>query len=209
MGRFFNSRFFDSLTKATDVLILGFFFAICSIPVFTIGASATALYYTIHKVVYKGRGYDREFFRSFKENFKQATLSWLIFSLIFGILAGDIYITRNMLDPSSPFAAASIFFLVLFLLTMVWAIYHFSYIARFENGFKESFKVSFIFMILNLGWSMVIVLLCAAILVLMYYIPFLILFAPGLFACGLHPVLEKVFRKYMTPEDIAKEEDSY
>ena len=97
----------------------------------------------------------------------------------------------------------------LFLLTTVWSIYHFAYIARFENGFKESFKISFVFMILNLGWSIVMILLCAAILVLLYYIPFLILFAPGLFACGLHPFLEKVFRKYMTPEDLAKEEELY
>ncbi len=207
MGRFFNSKFFDSITKATDVLILGFFFAICSLPIFTIGASSTALYYTTHKVVYKGRGYDREYFRSFKENFKQATLSWLIFMLAFAILAGDIYITRHMVTPGSPLAAASIFFLILLVFTIVWAIYHFAYIARFENGFKESFKISFIFMILNIQWSIVIVLVSAAILVLMYYIPFLILFAPGLFSCGLHPILENVFRKYMTPEDIAKEDD--
>lgn len=208
MGRFFNSRLFDGITKATDVLILGFFFVICSIPVFTIGASMSALYYTIHKVVYKGRGYDREFFSSFKDNFKQGTLSWIIFMVIFGVLAGDIYITRNLIDPSSPFAAASIFFLILFVFTVVWSVYHFAYIARFENGFKASFKNSFVFMILNLHLSAALVVVIVALLALMYYIPFFILFAPGLFACAYHPILEKVFRKYMSAEDLAKE-DAY
>ena len=98
MGRFFNSRFFEGITKATDVLLIGFYFIICSLPVFTIGASTTALYYAIHKCTFKGKGYTTDFFRSFKSNFKQSTLSWLIFIVLFIVLGGDIYITRNMLQ---------------------------------------------------------------------------------------------------------------
>ena len=136
MGKFFNSRFFEGISKATDVILVGLYFIVCSLPIFTIGASATALYYATHKCIYKGRGYTTEFFRSFKDNFKQSTLSWLIFMVLFGILAGDIYITRNFIPADSPIAAASIFFLVLMVFSIVWAIYHFAYIARFENSFK-------------------------------------------------------------------------
>ena len=74
MGRFFNSRFFEGITKLTDILIIGFYFIVCSIPLFTIGASATALYYATNKCIYRGRGYTTEFFHSFKENFKQSTV---------------------------------------------------------------------------------------------------------------------------------------
>ncbi len=207
MGKFFNGKVFEGISKATDVLIIGLYFMVCSLPIFTIGASATALYYAMHKCVYKGRGYTMEFFRSFKANFKQATLSWLIFMVIFAILSGDIYITRHMISPDSPLAASSIFFTVLLIFTVVWAIYHFAYIARFENGFKESFKLSAAFMVVNFGWSMAVF---GAIIVLLYLIdklPILILFGPGLMICAIHPILERVFRKYMTPEDIAKEDD--
>lgn len=207
MGKIFNNRVFDGISKVTDILIIGLYFLVCSIPIFTIGASATALYYATHKCIYKGRGYTMEFFHSFKENFKQSTLSWLIFMVIFAILGGDIYITRNMISPDSKLAAASVFFLVLLIFTIVWAIYHFAYIARFSNGFKESFKVSSVFMVLNIGWSIAILAAILVLLELMARIPILIIFAPGLFSCALHPILEKVFRKYMSEEDLAKEDE--
>ena len=207
MGRFFNSRVFDGISKATDVILIGFYFLACSLPIFTIGASATALYYATHKCIYKGRGYTTEFFHSFKANFKQSTLSWLIFMALFGILGADIYITRNMISTGSLFATASIFFMILMVFAIVWAIYHFAYIARFENGFKNSFKVSAIFMIANIGWSIAIIAVIIIMLLLIYRFIILLLFAPGIISCGIHPILEKVFRKYMSEADIAKEDE--
>lgn len=207
MGRFFNSKIFDGITKVTDVMLIGFYFIVCSLPIFTIGASSTALYYAIHKSVFRGRGYTTEFFRSFKDNFKQSTLSWLIFMVLFGVLSADIYVTRNFIQANSPMAAASVFFLVLLIFTIVWSIYHFAYIARFANSFKESFKISAIIMIANIGWSVAIIAVVILLLLLMYRFMILIVFAPGLFACALHPILEKVFRKYMSAEDIAKEDE--
>ena len=207
MGRFFNSKIFDGITKVTDVMLIGFYFIVCSLPIFTIGASSTALYYAIHKSVFRGRGYTTEFFRSFKDNFKQSTLSWLIFMVLFGVLSADIYVTRNFIQANSPMAAASVFFLVLLIFTIVWAIYHFAYIARFANSFKESFKISAIIMIANIGWSVAIIAVVIILLLLMYRFMILIVFAPGIFACALHPILEKVFRKYMSSEDIAKEDE--
>ena len=207
MGRFFNSRFFDSISKVTDMLIIGFYFLIFSLPIFTIGASLTALYYAIHKCVFKGRGYTLEFFHSFKDNFKQSTLSWLIFMVLFAILSGDIYITRNIISQESPFAGMYIFFTVLLVLTILWSIYHFAYIARFANGFKESFKLSAIFMILNIGWTIAIVGVFVLLGLLVYRFPIFLIFLPGMVASCVHPILEKVFRKYMSAEDIAKEDE--
>ncbi len=207
MGRFFNSRFFDSLSKITDMLIIGFYFIICSLPIFTIGASLTALYYAIHKCVFKGRGYTLEFFHSFKDNFKQSTLSWLIFMVLYAILSGDIYITKNIIGHDSMFAGMYIFFTVLLVITILWSVYHFAYIARFANGFKESFKLSAIFMILNIGWTIAILGVFVLLGLLVYRFPIFLLFLPGMIASCVHPILEKVFRKYMSAEDIAKEDE--
>ena len=207
MERLFNNRFVDGLSKLTDILLIGFYFLACSLPIFTIGASATALYYATHKCIFKGRGYTTEFFHSFKDNFKQSTLSWLIFILLFSVLGGDIYITRQLIATDSPLAAASMFFTVLLIFTIVWAIYHFAYIARFENSFKESFKVSAIFMFANLGWSFAIIAVLVVALVLVYRFLILLVFIPGIISCMLHPILERVFRKYMSDEDLAKEDE--
>lgn len=207
MERLFNNRFTEGISKLTDILLIGFYFLVCSLPIFTIGASATALYYAIHKSIFKGRGYTTEFFHSFKDNFKQSTLSWIVFVILFTVLGGDIYITRTMLTADNPLAAASIFFTVLLIFTIAWAIYHFAYIARFENGFKDSFKVSAIIMFANLGWTFALIAVVIILAILVYRFLVLFVFMPGIAACAIHPILERVFRKYMTEEDLMKEEE--
>ena len=62
--------------KLGDLIILNILWIVCSIPVFTAGASTTAVYYVTLKLV---RDEDdstiRSFFRSFKSNFKPYGLS--------------------------------------------------------------------------------------------------------------------------------------
>ena len=55
MDKFYNNKVFEGITKITDVMLIGFYFIFCSIPIFTIGASLTALYYATHKCIYKGK----------------------------------------------------------------------------------------------------------------------------------------------------------
>ena len=79
--RFFSyeSKFSQLLLKLCYACMLNILWFICSIPIFTIGASTTALYYTSLKIVRSEEGYVTTlFFRSFRENFKQATRLWLI-----------------------------------------------------------------------------------------------------------------------------------
>lgn len=65
--------------KFGDLIILNVLWFVCSIPIFTIGASTTAVYYVTLKLARNDDGYTiRSFFKSFKENFKQATIIWLI-----------------------------------------------------------------------------------------------------------------------------------
>ena len=206
VDKFYNNKVFEGITKITDVMLIGFYFIFCSIPIFTIGASLTALYYATHKCIYKGKGYTTEFFHSFKDNFKQSTLSWLIFMVLFAVLSGDIYITRKLIPAGNPLSVATIFFAIVLLFIILWAIYHFAYIARFENGFGASFKISAIFMIANLGYTLVMLVLIVAIIYLVYKFMFLLFFLPGITSCTLHPILEKVFRRYMSEEDLIKED---
>ncbi len=207
MAKLFNNKLWDWLTKVTDVILLSIYFLVCSIPVFTIGASLTGLYYGIHKVTFRGRAYTTEFFRSFKGNFKQCTLSWLIFLVLFAVLGADVYIMRVGIDSSSPLGGAWMAFVVLLAFAIIWAIYHFAYIARFENTFKESFKLSIYFTFAHLGWSLLMMLIIAAGIYLTYIQPWLFIFMPGILACCLHPILERIFRKYMSPEDLANEDN--
>ena len=78
--------------KLGDLILLNILWIICSIPVFTIGASTTAVYYVTLKLA---RDEDdstiRSFFRSFKNNFKQATAIWLILLAAGLVLSVDFW----------------------------------------------------------------------------------------------------------------------
>ena len=67
------------LNKLTDILVLNILFVVCSLPIFTIGASMTAMYTVSLRSVRYGDGYVcRTFFAAFKRNFKQSTAAWLM-----------------------------------------------------------------------------------------------------------------------------------
>ena len=88
--------------KFWDVLIVNILWGICSVPVFTIGASTTAMYYVTLRLARDEDGYTiRSFFKSFKENFKQATIIWLIFLLVGALLGFDLYYFAKAVAASS------------------------------------------------------------------------------------------------------------
>ena len=94
----FDNKIFGALGKVVDCVILSVLWLVCCIPVITIGASTTALYYTVHKSIRGNRGYvSRNFFHALKENFKTATLSWIVALAVQIILSLDAYITLQVL----------------------------------------------------------------------------------------------------------------
>lgn len=72
-----------------DLFVLNLLWLLTSLPLVTIGASSTAVYYVILKRVRREPvPVFRGFFRSFVRNFRQATLLWEIYAA----LAADAYI---------------------------------------------------------------------------------------------------------------------
>lgn len=93
----YDSPFGQLLLRLCYACYLNLLWFVCCIPVFTIGASTTALYYTTLKIVREeDRGLTRMFFRSFRENFRQSTVLWLIMLAAGLLLAGDGYIVYHL-----------------------------------------------------------------------------------------------------------------
>ena len=67
---------FKGMEKVGDLLLVNLLFVVCSLPVVTIGASATAMYYVLGRIRRQEGTVTKDFFRSFRENFRQATLYW-------------------------------------------------------------------------------------------------------------------------------------
>lgn len=97
--RFFsyNSKFSQILIKIADACCLNMLWFICSLPIFTLGAATTALYnVTLSMVRDEESKIYHQFFRAFRDNFRQATQVWMIL-LGFGLLlAGDGYILYHL-----------------------------------------------------------------------------------------------------------------
>ena len=85
------------ITKIVYSVYLNILWFICCLPIVTIGASTTALFYVTMKMVRNEEGnITRNFFHSFKENFKQSTLVWLML-LALGIILGiDGYVLYHL-----------------------------------------------------------------------------------------------------------------
>ena len=123
-------KFLNYESKPSQLIIklcyscfLNLLWAVCSLPVFTIGASTTALWYASLKVI-RGQEYNAGalFFRSFKQNFKQATQLWLILLAAGLFLGGDIWILLH-LRANTTGASAVIWTLLLALVIAASVVY--------------------------------------------------------------------------------------
>ena len=71
-----GSPFQGFLNKVTDLLILNLVTLLLCLPVITAGAALTAMHYVLLKMVRGEEGYIvKSFFRAFKREFRQATVS--------------------------------------------------------------------------------------------------------------------------------------
>lgn len=137
------------LNKATDLVLLNFLYIICCIPVVTIGAATTALYYVTLRMAKNEEGYIvKDFFRSFKENFRQATIIWLIL-LCLGIVFGGEFFIINRMEGTVAFVIECILCLgiLLFAFEMLYA---FPVLSRFENTIKNTMKNALFISILQI-----------------------------------------------------------
>ena len=188
--------------KLWDVLVVNILWIICSIPVVTAGASTTAMYYVTLKLARDEDGYTiRSFFKSFKENFNQATAIWLIFLLTGMLLAFDVYYFIKMAAPSSlRTIMISVFVAMIFIWSAMFT-YVFPLQARFYNPVKRTIFNSFFMSIRHMFHTIGMLAVDAAILFLsVTYIPQLSIFGVALVAFFNSYMLNSVFSKYMPKE---------
>lgn len=123
------------LTQVMYVVALNLLFLICSIPIFTIGASAVAMYTVMFRYLREDEpAIVKGFFTAFKENFKKATLLWLVLLAVAVTLAFNFY----FLYQGKGFGGAGIqafMYLVLLFWLMFW-VWIFPAMAYFENSVR-------------------------------------------------------------------------
>lgn len=121
------------LTRVFDFIVLNVLWVLCSVPIITIGASTTALYSMMLKIVANEEGYIiRGFFEDFKKNFRQSTLVWMILVILGIILRMDFAILCTAPERVAKIGNVLLGIVALFYLSVVSFV--FPLIARFENS---------------------------------------------------------------------------
>ena len=217
MGKIFDldSPLVRFLNKVADLLWLNLLTVICCIPIVTAGAAFTALHYCCLKLVRGEEGYiTKDFFKSFKLNFKQATIIWLLV-LVTGLILGfDFYLIINGVVGGTA-AVIRIGLLIASILYVFIVLYVFPLQAHFYNPVKTTIKNAFMMSLTILPKTVLMVIYAALPLVLTYagiwfsvgaLVGFCILFwfsAPAYFSALLY---SKTFKKYEPKEE---ENDDY
>ena len=197
--------------KLADLMILNLLWIICSLPVFTIGASTTALYYvTLTLARDEGTSTAASFFRSFKSNFRQATALWLL------IIAAGIVLTVDcwffftgqmpMAEPVKLLLTSLSICLFIFYLFIV--IYIFPLQSRFYNPVMKTlvnaFLMSVRYLPITIGILITDLLIGAVFCFSFFYLPqlsvFLTLFGLPLAAFINSFFLNYVFKRFMPKE---------
>lgn len=203
----FDSIFWRFLSLVADILTLHFLWLIYSLPVITIGASTTALYYSCMKRVRTGEGYAAKNFRkAFRENFRQSTAIYLVLAAAGILFAADI---RIGLALNSTFGRFMIVSCSIFLIPFVLlCIYIFPVQAKFENRIFDNVKNALIMSIRHFPCSILLLFIDGSVLLLLFFFPpfigLMLCCGAGLFAFITSNVFIYIFRKYI-PEELEQD----
>lgn len=191
------------LTKLADLMWLNALFIITSLPVFTIGASTSALYYESMRVVQGEESYiTKDFFKAFKNNFKNATIVWIVSAFLLVLFGYTFYILGTS-DLSYAHIAMGIMGIPMVLISFM-LLYVFPIMSKFENTLMNTVinallisLAQFPKTILMLAFSAVPVLL---VLSSWNWFPLLILGGFAIVAYVNGSFMNKIFEKIQSKE---------
>ncbi len=120
------------LSHIWDLIVLNACFLITCIPVFTVGASLTALYSVGLKMA-EGEfdGSASAFFASFRSNFKPATLLWIVLLPVSVFLGFDLCVIFFVIDPAFRLLQIPVWILVFLDVSVL--LYAFPLLSRYEQ----------------------------------------------------------------------------
>lgn len=157
-------------TKIKSLFVLNILWLVCSLPIITVGASTTAVFYVSMKH-YRGEDTDvvKDFFKSFKQNLVQATSLWFIIAVVG---AAVLFIFSKAFAMTGNFSRlAGVLAAVLVLMYVISIIYIFPILARYDNSIFMTVRLSIAVAAVNFGTTTIIIVLWVIVLLSVYFIP--------------------------------------
>lgn len=163
MRNLFNldNPFVQFLARVGDLIIVNVLFLVCCLPVVTVGASLAAMQKVTQAMALdEDNGIVKTFFRGFRENFKQATLLWLMM-LVFGVSMLCNYLLITGFIAGTLATVLKCVLVVFSVLVLVMAVYMFPLMARYQNSLREHATNALILAVVKLPRTVALLVLCA------------------------------------------------
>ncbi len=162
-----DSPLMQALGKMADLMWLNILTFICCIPIITIGPALTAMHYMALKMARNEECYiTRGYFKSFKQNFRQATLIWLILLFVILVIIGDFYIMRS--SGISFHIVLQVVITVVAVLVLFTGMFVFPVLAKFDNTIWRTFKNAFLMSIMQFPKTILMIILSVLPVVLFF-----------------------------------------
>lgn len=205
----FGGKYTDYMSRIFDALILGLCWILCSLPVFTMGAASCALYHGIVKCVKKDRSRAvKEFFRSFRENFRQATILWVPDLAVMALMLWNMHILISSDSSSYLFLFLTVVYGFIFMFALPASVYELSALSRFAMPTKWFVRFSAYVTVRHLGTTLMLLVIFALLSALVWRFPFLFFAMPGAAVFLISEFTEKILDAYSpeggTHEDMPK-----
>lgn len=195
-------KVYDVLNAIGQLIIASILWGICCLPVFTIGASCTALYYSVVKVVRRERGTVwGEFFRSFRLNFWQGTVfNLMLLGMTAAVCALAVPHLRAMQTTHTPDGILYVCFGLVLL--YIWLVpYIYPVLSRFAYKTADVLRYSLYIGVRHFGKTVLMLAVLAAFAALALCSTALLIILPGVYALFCSYLLEPVFKASSTPDD--------
>lgn len=196
-----------ALGKIADMVLLSTLWLVCCLPVVTIGASTTALYYACMKNHLEEGTNFRNFFHAFKRDLVKSLALELIVVLMAAILVLDFYVLPQLDIPLGGLVQVILTVCAAFCIAAL--SYLFPLLARYDTTIRQMFKNAFLMSLMNLHYSILIFAVnCIPLLILILdmqlfiaAIPIVVLIWPGMSAMINAKTFLRIFKKYEPEEE--------
>ena len=188
----FDGPLFKIANLIADIIVLGLLWFVCSIPVVTIGASTTAVYYVMTRRVSDRETYIlKDFFSSFKSNFLLATGAFI--PLFLALCSTAIVLLEIVVFTGYPL----IIYFALFIEAVLLSVFIYPILARFDVNYKTLYKYAFFMSHRHLLTTLLCVAALLALVIIVFYSNgFFLIFAPGTYFYLTSLLFVQRFKKY-------------
>ena len=197
-----------AVKKIIDVLLVNLLWIITSIPVVTLGVSTAACYDVVYKDIWHGRGNAFfDFFHALRTNLRQGLPVGILFTGFAGLMGLDIWLLHRLAELGSPWGDLWVLVLIFLAFGAVYFLWISAYLARFQMRLPEMALNTLKLCITHVPVVLLVGILSGGSVLAVWLWPGTLFFLPTVAMLGGSMLLERVFRRYMTPEERQREDE--